>query len=30
MIKKRDFPFIDEEIHALYNEFVEHFTKVRI
>ena len=29
MIKKRDFPFIDEEIYALYNEFVEHFTKVK-
>ncbi|MFA5422015.1 MAG: DUF402 domain-containing protein [Bacilli bacterium] len=29
MIKKREFPFIDEEIYALYNEFNEHFTKVK-
>ena len=29
MIKKRDFPFIDEEIYALYDEFVEHVSKVK-
>lgn len=28
-IKKKDFPFIDEEIIALYNEFVSHYTKVK-
>ncbi|MDD4005748.1 MAG: DUF402 domain-containing protein, partial [Bacilli bacterium] len=29
MIKRKDFPFIDEEIYALYNEFIEHYTKVK-
>ncbi|MFA5481097.1 MAG: DUF402 domain-containing protein [Bacilli bacterium] len=30
MIKKRDFPFIDEEIKNLYNEFVERYSRVKV
>lgn len=30
MIRKKDFPFIDEKITSLYNDFVEHQTKVRV
>lgn len=28
MIEKKEFPFIDVEMHSLYNEFIKRYTKV--